>query len=133
MDELLDILELGVPLSLCRKFAVQGFDPVDQGLHKFVEFYTCLESCEPSKVEPKGEKPLKSKTAGKRKAKVSTTPTASSADLKFYCEMHMPNRTHNTKDCFELNRRAKRAKANPSHIKTGKAAYKDLNAFVNSK
>eukprot|EP00957_Ditylum_brightwellii_P117013 8925507-Ditylum_brightwellii.AAC.1 len=47
--------------------------------------------------------------------------------------MHWPNRTHNTKDCFELNQRAKCAKANPSHFKKGKVAYKDLNAFVNAK
>eukprot|EP00957_Ditylum_brightwellii_P092987 7079789-Ditylum_brightwellii.AAC.1 len=32
-DELLDILEFGVLSSLCREFTVQGFDPVDQGLH----------------------------------------------------------------------------------------------------
>eukprot|EP00957_Ditylum_brightwellii_P163392 12440361-Ditylum_brightwellii.AAC.1 len=29
-DELLDILEYGVPVSWCREFTVQGFDPVDQ-------------------------------------------------------------------------------------------------------
>eukprot|EP00957_Ditylum_brightwellii_P043384 3289530-Ditylum_brightwellii.AAC.1 len=36
-DKLLDILEYGVPALWCRKFTVQGFDPVDQGLQKFVE------------------------------------------------------------------------------------------------
>eukprot|EP00957_Ditylum_brightwellii_P103631 7895048-Ditylum_brightwellii.AAC.2 len=60
-------------------------------------------------------------------------PTAPSADFKFYCEMHGPNRTHNTKDCFELNQRTKRAKTNPSHSKKGHVAYKDLNTFVNAK
>eukprot|EP00957_Ditylum_brightwellii_P195453 14892232-Ditylum_brightwellii.AAC.1 len=39
-DELLDILEFGVLASWLREFTVQGFDPVDQGLRKFVEFYT---------------------------------------------------------------------------------------------
>eukprot|EP00957_Ditylum_brightwellii_P181184 13801150-Ditylum_brightwellii.AAC.1 len=115
------------------EFTVQGFDPMDQGLCKFVEFCTCLESCEPSEVEPKDEKPLKLKTAGKRKAKVLTTPTASPAGPKFYCKMHRPNRTHNTKDCFELNQCAKRAKVNLSRVKIDKAAYKDLNTFVSAK
>eukprot|EP00957_Ditylum_brightwellii_P123453 9412160-Ditylum_brightwellii.AAC.1 len=46
--------------------------------------------------------------------------------------MHKDNCTHNTKDCFELNRRAKHAKSNPSSEK-GHVAYKDLNAFVNAK
>eukprot|EP00957_Ditylum_brightwellii_P157120 11958296-Ditylum_brightwellii.AAC.1 len=31
-DELLDILEYRVPMSWCREFTVQGFDPVDQRL-----------------------------------------------------------------------------------------------------
>eukprot|EP00957_Ditylum_brightwellii_P154936 11792557-Ditylum_brightwellii.AAC.1 len=110
----MNILEFGVPASWHREFTVQGFDPVDQGLGKFVEFCTRLELCVPSEVEPKGEKPSKLKSTGKRKAKVLTTPAASSANLKFYCEMHGHNLTPNTKDCFELNQRAKRAKANPN-------------------
>eukprot|EP00957_Ditylum_brightwellii_P074795 5684257-Ditylum_brightwellii.AAC.1 len=69
---------------------------------------------------------------GKRKAKVLTTPTAPTKDLKFYCKMHKDNRTHNMKDCFKLNRCAKRAKSNPSSEK-GHVVYKDLNAFVNAK
>eukprot|EP00957_Ditylum_brightwellii_P039608 2995826-Ditylum_brightwellii.AAC.1 len=67
-DELLDILEFGVPASWRREFIVQDFDPVDQGLRKFVEFCTRLESCEPNEDELKAEK--NSKTWGrKRKAK----------------------------------------------------------------
>eukprot|EP00957_Ditylum_brightwellii_P187855 14302950-Ditylum_brightwellii.AAC.1 len=67
-DELLDLLEFGVLASWCREFTVQGFDPEDQGLCKFVEFCNRLESCEPSKGRAKGEKPFKVKTARKRKA-----------------------------------------------------------------
>eukprot|EP00957_Ditylum_brightwellii_P122504 9341968-Ditylum_brightwellii.AAC.1 len=37
-DKLLDILEYVVPAKWYREFTVQGFDPVDQGLRKFVEF-----------------------------------------------------------------------------------------------
>eukprot|EP00957_Ditylum_brightwellii_P096424 7343410-Ditylum_brightwellii.AAC.1 len=42
-DELLDILEYGVPASWHREFTVQEFDPVDQGLQQFAEFCTPLE------------------------------------------------------------------------------------------
>eukprot|EP00957_Ditylum_brightwellii_P137852 10510514-Ditylum_brightwellii.AAC.1 len=52
-DELLNILEYRVPASWRREFTVQGLDPVDQGLQKIVEFCNHLESCEPSKDEPK--------------------------------------------------------------------------------
>eukprot|EP00957_Ditylum_brightwellii_P195050 14861526-Ditylum_brightwellii.AAC.1 len=76
----MDILEFGVPVSWRREFAVKGFDQVDQGLRKFVEFCALLESCVPSKAEPKDELSLTSKIAGKRKAEVLTMPTTSSAD-----------------------------------------------------
>eukprot|EP00957_Ditylum_brightwellii_P193262 14715112-Ditylum_brightwellii.AAC.1 len=69
---------------------------MDQGLRKFVEFCTRLESCEPSKNEPKVER--NSKTRGRKcKAKVLTTPMSTpttTAALKHYCKMHRPNRTH---------------------------------------
>eukprot|EP00957_Ditylum_brightwellii_P156710 11928196-Ditylum_brightwellii.AAC.1 len=128
-DELLDILEYRLPASWCREFTVQGFDPVDQGLQQFVEFCTRLESCEPSKDGPKGEKPTKLKTAGKRKAEVLTTPTSSAGTTRFHCKMHGPNMTHNTKDCFELNQCKKRAKTNTNRNGLDKVTYKDLNAF----
>eukprot|EP00957_Ditylum_brightwellii_P136195 10386839-Ditylum_brightwellii.AAC.1 len=47
--------------------------------------------------------------------------------------MHGPNRTHHTKDCFELKRRAKRAKPDTTCDGAEKVSYKDLNAFVNAK
>eukprot|EP00957_Ditylum_brightwellii_P123725 9432566-Ditylum_brightwellii.AAC.1 len=133
-DEFLDILEYGVPASWRREFTVQGFDPVDHGLKKFVDFCTRLESCEPSEGEAKGEKPSKAKTAGKRKAEVSTMPTSSAGKKKkFYCEMHGRNNTHDTDNCFELNRRKKRAKLESSRSGKDKVSCKDLNAFVKAK
>eukprot|EP00957_Ditylum_brightwellii_P018593 1396992-Ditylum_brightwellii.AAC.1 len=47
--------------------------------------------------------------------------------------MHRPNRTHNTKDCFELKQHAKRTKADANRGRADKVSYKDLNAFVNTK
>eukprot|EP00957_Ditylum_brightwellii_P184854 14078948-Ditylum_brightwellii.AAC.1 len=52
-DELMDILEFRVLASCHREFTVLGFDPVDQGIRKFVEFRTCLELCVPSGPESK--------------------------------------------------------------------------------
>eukprot|EP00957_Ditylum_brightwellii_P190017 14466075-Ditylum_brightwellii.AAC.1 len=89
-DDLLDILEFGVPAN-------EG--------------------------EPKSEKFSKPKTTGKRKAKVSTTPTTTLAGKrKFYCEMHGCNRIHDTEDCFELKQRAKRAKPNTNCAKADKVS-----------
>eukprot|EP00957_Ditylum_brightwellii_P109600 8359411-Ditylum_brightwellii.AAC.1 len=61
----MDILEFGVPTSWRKEFTVQGFDPVDQGIRKFVEFCTWLELCVPSGPGPKVELSLTSKPTGK--------------------------------------------------------------------
>eukprot|EP00957_Ditylum_brightwellii_P013353 1008639-Ditylum_brightwellii.AAC.1 len=47
--------------------------------------------------------------------------------------MQGPNRTHSTKDCFELKQRAKHAKTDTNCGGEDKVTYKDLNAFVNAK
>eukprot|EP00957_Ditylum_brightwellii_P163853 12474066-Ditylum_brightwellii.AAC.1 len=82
VDELLDTLKYRVPASWHREFTVKEFNPVDQGLQKFVEFCTCLKLCEPSKGKRKGKNPFEGKTARKRKAEVSTTPTTTPAEKR---------------------------------------------------
>eukprot|EP00957_Ditylum_brightwellii_P017392 1309876-Ditylum_brightwellii.AAC.1 len=62
-----------------------------------------------------------------------TATTTTTAALKYYCNMHGPNRTDNTKDCFELKQHAKHAKADTTCDGADKVTYKDLNAFVNAK
>eukprot|EP00957_Ditylum_brightwellii_P017704 1334059-Ditylum_brightwellii.AAC.2 len=61
-------------------------------------------------------------------------PTTSLAGQKlFYCKMHRRNRTHNTRDCFELKQCAKCVKENTSRNKADKVIYKYLHAFINAK
>eukprot|EP00957_Ditylum_brightwellii_P191106 14551190-Ditylum_brightwellii.AAC.1 len=62
-----------------------------------------------------------------------TATTTTTAALKYYCKMHRPNRTHSTKDCFELKRCAKHAKADTTCGGVDKVTYKDLNTFFNAK
>eukprot|EP00957_Ditylum_brightwellii_P202809 15331886-Ditylum_brightwellii.AAC.1 len=47
--------------------------------------------------------------------------------------MHEPNRTHSSKDCFELKQCAKCSKADMNCGRLDKVTCKDLNAFVNAK
>eukprot|EP00957_Ditylum_brightwellii_P098491 7503322-Ditylum_brightwellii.AAC.1 len=129
-DKLLDILEYGVPVPWHIEFTVKGFDPVDQGLRKSVEFCTCLELCEPIMDKPKDKKSPKSENAGKRKA---DTPTRPAGKKKFYCNMHGLNKTHGTEDCFDLKWHAKCTKTNTTQNEADKVTSKDLNAFVNAK
>eukprot|EP00957_Ditylum_brightwellii_P173750 13228560-Ditylum_brightwellii.AAC.1 len=60
-------------------------------------------------------------------------PTTTPAGVKYYRKIHGPNRSHSTKDYFELKRRAKHTKGNTSCDEADKVIYKDLNMFVNAK
>eukprot|EP00957_Ditylum_brightwellii_P124350 9478355-Ditylum_brightwellii.AAC.1 len=106
-DGIMDILEYGVPAVWRREFTMQGFDPVDQGLKKCVEFCTRLESCEPSADKSKDEKSSKSKHARKCKADIPTKPAG---EKKFYCDLDGRNKTHDTEDCYKLKQHMKCAK-----------------------
>ena len=112
--EIMEILEYGVPREYRREFTVQGFDPLTQGLKKFIEFCTRLEAWETSL-----EKPIPKKAAyleefktgsRKRKAKADKEEKAGSGIRLQYCRLHGENLTHSTSECFELNRQSKRAK-----------------------
>eukprot|EP00957_Ditylum_brightwellii_P080590 6129557-Ditylum_brightwellii.AAC.1 len=116
-DELMDILEYGVPAMWHREITVQGFDPVDQGLKKIVEFCTRLELCKPSADKPKDKKSPKSENAGKCKA---DTPTKPAGKQKFYCNIHGLNKNHDTKDFFELTQHAKHAKQGKARTEVDK-------------
>eukprot|EP00957_Ditylum_brightwellii_P021252 1603021-Ditylum_brightwellii.AAC.1 len=126
----MDILEYGVPAVWHREFTVQGFDPVDQVLKKFVEFCTHLELCEPSADKPKDKKSSKPKNARKHEADVPNKPAG---EKKFYCDLHRRNKAHNTKDCYELKQCTKPAKQGEARKDMDKVTYKDLNTFVNTK
>eukprot|EP00957_Ditylum_brightwellii_P032890 2493624-Ditylum_brightwellii.AAC.1 len=60
-------------------------------------------------------------------------PTKPADEKKFYCDLHECNKTHDTKECYELKRHTKRAKQGKAHKDMDKVTYKDLNAFINSK
>ena len=138
-SEVMEILEYGVPAQYRREFTVQGFDPLTQGLKKFLEFCSRLESCELTM-----EKPIPKKVAfqeetvtGSRKRKTLKAEKGSGLRMQ-YCQLHGENPTHGTAECFELNRRKKRAKEFATvqrHEREEKTRipYKELNAFINAK
>ena len=93
------------------------------------------------------EKPIQKKVAvneetiiGSRKCKGKTIKTEKigSSLCMQHCQLHGENPTHDTADCFELNRRKKRAKEFATIQRNKKEEKlripcKDLNAFINAK
>eukprot|EP00957_Ditylum_brightwellii_P160642 12229353-Ditylum_brightwellii.AAC.1 len=79
---------------------------------------------------PMDKESPKSENAGKHKADMPTKPAGKK---KFYCNMPGRNKTHDTKDCFELKWHAKYSKQGKTCTEVDKVTYKDLNMFVNAK
>ena len=111
-----------------------------QGLKKFIDFCSQLESCELTIEQPIPKKVsfLDEMVIPKCKRNKSKIEKQISGIWTHYCELHGENPLHNMSECFELNRCKKRAK-NFTTIQRSKKQkqrtipYKDLNAFINAK
>ena len=101
----MEILEYSVPAYYCREFTVQGFDPLTQGLKKFIKFCTQLECCELTMEKPILKKVsfMEKTVIGKRKGKAAKTEKQVSRICMQYFHLHGENTMHSTTDCFELN------------------------------
>jgi hypothetical protein len=114
-DELLDILEFGIPNSWKKEMVKQGFDITTKTIQEFVEFCERLEICEainpiPTNINRKDnnhpDKSQKGKKGNKNNNK-RKDPTSEDGGYKgrkrqkgaFYCLQHGENSTHTTNKC----------------------------------
>lgn len=106
-DEIMDLLNGGIPKSWSTQMILQGFDPIEHTTNEFVEFCERLETTEadaPAKSEKSGK--ASKKDSGKRKRGTDSTGKGD-----FYCELHGKNPNHNTGECRTLIAQAKKMKA----------------------
>ena len=136
-DELMDILEFGVPNSWQKQMILHDFDPVQKSTTEFIQF------CE--RIEKTEDKPMGSKSSEKSTKKrglnyVSRsggqTKRGSSPESKGskYCMLHGTNNNHSTEECRTLKHQADRMKQtykaqHPSEKKEYKKRQ-ELNAMV---
>lgn len=115
-DEIIDLLEFGVPNSWQRTMVLQDFDPVNHTVQEFVAFCERMERIEIAEgtsnptQQPKADKkpsPKKGKSdREKRKRSSSKDDEGSPGD----CRLHGENCGHSTHDCRTLVHQAKRMK-----------------------
>ena len=105
--EVVEILEYGVPATYHREFTRQGFDPLTQGLQKFLEFCSRLKACKLTMTLISKKVAFSEDTvndARKKKAKAVKTEKSLSRICMQYCELHGTNPMHSTTNCFDLKR-----------------------------
>ncbi len=126
-DELLDLMEYGVPKTWQNQMTLQDFDPLANSLDKFVNFCERLERVEDEQgpLDQKGksddsDKKKKSKKRGRGRGNDSTNVDSTSR-RGTYCMLHGEDCGHNTDGCKTLKAQAKRLKAD---YKNKKDSYK---------
>ena len=133
-DELLDLLEFGIPNSWQKTMMVQDFDPVDHTISEFIRFCERLENTE----DKPSTQPIKRKehTISPNKSQKRPRPEHSSkpAGRGKNCLLHGDDCGHGSDKCFALKAQAKRMKGtydaqHPSKKKEYKKTQ-ELNSIV---
>ena len=102
-DELLDLLEFGVPSSWQRQMILQDFDPVFNTVAKFVDF------CERQElIEPKEDKKKDSAKSDKNSSSKKRKSSGGGGKGDFL--LHGDNCGHSTHDCRTLKAQASKLK-----------------------
>ena len=116
-DEIVDLLEYGVPNSWQRSMILQDFNPLQHTVTEFVQFCERLEQVEANEgrgqanstdQKPKASKAVKGNkhnNENKLNKKRKSPPDQSGG-----CMLHGENCGHVTDDCFTLKAQAKRMK-----------------------
>ena len=127
-DEILEILEFGIPFSWQKQMLLQNFDPIDKSMQEFTNFCDRLEDGLGDDFKPvaKNNSPsTKKKNSSKRK---------NSSENSKDCMLHGDNCGHSTDECRTLKAQAKRMKSTyEAQHPSKKSEYKkaqDLHAMV---
>jgi hypothetical protein len=106
-DEIIDVIQNGIPRSWMREMDKQGFDPIDKTLAEVVDFCERMENAEDFEPARDG-----SKTNNKsNKSKSKDNGKGKSSGGGKYCLLHGDNPTHNTDDCLVLKKQAKQLRS----------------------
>ena len=111
-DELLDLLEFGVPHLWQREFWRQGWDPIEHSVAEFTEFCERLEFSENIQDETFSNSKKRPRANSDRKgdngnSQLKITPSGKSHKSNKWCEYHQTS-SHDTGECKVILAQARR-------------------------
>ena len=113
-DEIVDLLEFGVPNAWQRAMIVQDFDPLQHTVQEFVQFCERMEQLESTEGRSPPQKPPAQPSNKNKRRREKDDPSSrtkpSGEKSKKYCLLHGEG-NHSTDDCHTLKAQAKRMKA----------------------
>ena len=134
-DEIVDLLEFGVPNSWQKAMILQDFDPLQKTVREFIQFCERLEQVEHTDGSvPVKNPPKKGGTNAKKRTHDSKSKGESTPKDGKNCLLHGDNCGHSTDQCYTLKAQAKKMKMTyDSQAPEKKKAYEqkqELNALV---
>ena len=107
-DEMVDLMEFGVPNSWQRYMALQDFEPLDGTVDTFVKFCERIEHVE---VQDGTNVPKDKKRGREEAATQKANAKGKKGATKFFCLLHGANHTHNSDQCKALKKEADKLKS----------------------
>ena len=136
-EELVDLLEFGVPNSWQKAMILRDFDPLQNMVQDCVQFCKRLEqvdSTEGTNQSSQNSQKNKNKSTGRTGKRSRDHDNSDSGKKHKLCLLHGDNCGHSTDDCFALKAQPKRMKQTyETQAPEKKKAYKqkqELNAIV---
>jgi hypothetical protein len=146
-DEIIDLMEFGVPRSWQKKMEEHSFDSTNTTIGEFLAFCERMERIEQmdtaksgggGRPDQGGGRAGKTDVGRKRKADVADHKSHhKGGDKNYYCLYHGENGTHSTDNCYLMKKEVRLMKDRPMSMdvprKKEYAKKQDLNAFTKTK
>ena len=132
-DEILDLLEFGIPNTWQKAMLLQDFDPQVHTVNDFVQFCERLETMESEEKPPREKHTSNNNSKRKRSSRDSTRNNNSNSrgqKKSLDCLLHGKDCGHSTDQCFVLKKQADKLKS--STRSSQEHNYGDLHTFIKS-
>lgn len=125
-DELIDIIEFGVPVAWQKEMVRQDFDPMIFTIAEVIEFCERMERVGDADATNNNNSKDNHKSSNGKKVNKSKKRRSDDEDETKYCMLHGNNNTHGTAECRVLKAQAKKMKGTyEAQHPSQKKAYKD--------
>ena len=114
-DEVIDLLEFGIPAGWQKAMILQDFDPLQHTIPEFISFCERLEQVElheSSAVIPNAKKSSEKAGGSKKRKNANTGNEKNPSSITKDCMLHGENCGHSTNECRTLKAQAKKMKEN---------------------
>ena len=125
-DEILDLLEFGIPNTWQKAMLLQDFDPQVHTVNDFVQFCERLETMESEEIPPR-EKHTNNNNAKRKRSSSSSTRNNNSNSRgqkkSLDCMLHGKDCGHSTDQCFVLKKQADKLKYSTRSSQERRSTY----------